>query len=624
MNKRLLASVLALVMVFTATACTGDTDDTVTTTTTTTTQDGQTTEDETDAPTEDETEDTTPDGTDEPTETDGTEEPAGTEDPTGTEDPAGTDEPGQVWEAPTGSVTYDLVHEYDDVKEYSFLMAWNGGAGQFPIGFNDGPITKAIEERTGVRLNVETIVSSEREKLATVFMSGTIPDMTNAPHWSTNPGGEGELIKEAAVNGQLLNLVGLYEDFPNVVRSMTVGVSDVYVERDLEHPDYNGGRFVIPTQTPRTNDDVTNWAYNVWVRGDILQDLGYTQEQINNPDTLYEFLKAVQEGGFTDVNGQPVIPAGSWHNGWSYDTMLGSFNDRSMTGWHLDEDGKVKNDMFGDWQEDRLLFMRKLNAEMLFDQESFTQSDSLAREKAATGRVAMLTGHFPHQNDFFAAELYPTNPEMRYVPVGPMENWEGKTPIGYTREGRTGSPVLFFNANVDEPERVLNFVDFINSDEGLLLSLYGIEGEHYSWVDGVPALTDAWKETQATDANSFYLQGYGIGPNVIGADPTKGWGWDAKYEDENYAEAREFAPMEFFTGATLDDLSESWEGRPAYNESLATIDWGDEQERAFLAPSDEEALSILENYRQRLVDAGIEDMTAFLQEQLDNDPDIHW
>ena len=217
-----------------------------------------------------------------------------------------------------------------------------------------------------------------------------------------------------------------------------------------------------------------------------------------------------------------------------------------------------------------------------------------------------------------------TNPEMRYVPVGPMENWEGKTPVTYTREGRTGSPVLFFSADIEEPERALNFVDYVNSDEGLLLSMYGIEGTHYEWVDNVPTLTEAWAETKATDSNTWFLEGFGIGGNVVGADPTKGWGWDATYENENYQVAREFAPMEFFSGVTLDDLSESWEGRTAYNESLATIDWGDEQERAFLAASDEEALEILENYRQRMIEAGIEEMTEWLQEQLDADPEVHW
>ena len=55
---------------------------------------------------------------------------------------------------------------------------------------------------------------------------------------------------------------------------MTEGISQSYKEYDVEHPDYGGKHYVIPQQTPRTDADVTHWAYNVWVRQDILEELG--------------------------------------------------------------------------------------------------------------------------------------------------------------------------------------------------------------------------------------------------------------------------------------------------------------------------------------------------------------
>ena len=323
------------------------------------------TETETEKPTETETE--TDKATDPGEET--TTTPADTEPAESTSEPDETEPdetpPALNPDAPTSLVPYEMVKSYDDVKTYTFLMCWNGGAGSYPHGFEDGPIAKAIEERTGVRLEVETIVSSEREKLAQVFASGLVPDITNAPHWSTNPGGEGELIKNAAIDGLLLDLEGLYQDFPNVTRLMNEGVSTVYLEDHLKHPDYNGSRYVIPTQTPRTDDDVQNWAYAVFVRKDILTDLGYEPEQINNPDMLYELLTGIKNGNYVDVNDRPVIPAGSWHNGWSFGSLLSSFGDMSATGWYVDEDGKVNNDIFADWQEERLMFMRKLVKEGL-------------------------------------------------------------------------------------------------------------------------------------------------------------------------------------------------------------------------------------------------------------------
>ena len=524
-------------------------------------------------------------------------------------------------DAPTAVVPYETVESYDDVKTYSFLMCWNGGAGAFPFGFNDGAIAKALEERTGVRLEAETIVSSEREKLAQVFMSGIVPDITNAPHWSTNPGGEGELIKNAAIDGLLLNLVGLYERFPNIVRSMTEGVSSVYLARDLEHPDYEGARYVIPTQTPRTDADVQNWAYGIFVRKDILEDLGYEPADINTQDKLYTFLTEIRDGGYVDINDRPVIPAGSWHNGWS-SGLINGFSDLSATGWYVDEDGKVQNDIFADWQVDRLLYMRKLVNEGLFDVESLTHTDSVAREKASTGRVAVITGHYPHVRGAFQANLYLTNPEMEYVPVGPLQNDEGKIPTTWNRHGRTGSPVLFFNADIEEPERALNMVDFINSDEGLLLSSFGIEGTHYNFEDGIPVRTEEWDKISKEDPERYNLEGFGIGGQFIGADPFKGWGWDASYMEDGYVNAREFVPMQFFDGKTFDDLAQEWEGRKEYDELMSTINWGDDQKRAIAAESDEAAIEILENYRNRMLEAGMEEMIAYIQAAYDEDPSI--
>ncbi len=506
---------------------------------------------------------------------------------------------------------------YTDVKTYTFLHAWNGGAAAFPFGFEDGPIAKAVEEKTGVRLNVETIVSSEKEKLAQIFASGLVPDITNAPHWSTNPGGEGELIKEAAIEGLLLGLNAYYEKFPNVKRMMTEGVSDLYLSRDLNHPDYNGERYVIPQQTPRRDEDVRNWAYNVWVRQDILTDLGYEQKDIDSSQKLYELLVEIKEGGYTDINGNPVIPSGAWHNGWNYGDFLDSFTDGTMTGWNL-VDGKLENDMFSDLQEERILFMRKLVSEGLFDPEALTHTDTQAKEKAVTGRVAVLNAHYPNMYGFLASTLYIDHPEMKYVPVGPLKNAAGGVNKTYERHGRTGSPVLFFSADIEEPERALGFIDYINSDEGLLLVLFGIEGEHYTMVDGVPTYTAEWDEIRTTDSNKWNLQGFGYN-NFIGADPSIGNGWDASYMEEGYVEAREYAPMEFFEGTTVDQITEQWPGRKDYDTKLSTINWGDEEKKAFLAESDEKALEILENYRQRMIEAGIEEMTEYVNEAYAND-----
>ena len=179
---------------------------------------------------------------------------------------------------------------------YNFLMDWNGGAYNFPDGWGNGQVAQKVFEITGVRLNVETINSSETEKLAMVFASGDVPDITNGPFWNTNPGGEGEQIKNAAIAGMLLPLNGYIDKYPNIKRAMTEGVSGAFKDLHLEHPDFKGERYIIPRK-PATKDDVTNWAYNVFARKDIMESLGIDPQSVTTAASLRSLLEKIKEGG---------------------------------------------------------------------------------------------------------------------------------------------------------------------------------------------------------------------------------------------------------------------------------------------------------------------------------------
>lgn len=509
------------------------------------------------------------------------------------------------------------------VTEYSFLDCWNGGAADFPDGYDKSPLIAKLAEKTGVKLKVETITSSEREKLATVFASGDLPDITNAPYWSTDPGGEGELIKNAAVEGLLLPLNGLLDKYPNVKRLFEVGaISEVYKKKDVENPAYKGEHYVIPTQTGRTKDDVINWAYNLFARKDILAALKITPESVNSSKAVYDLLVKIKNGNFKDINGKPVIPGGTWHNGWNYWDFLRGFNHGGVTWSWAKENGKLVNEIFTQNMVDKVLFMRKLVAEGLMDPETFTQTDTMGKEKMITGRVAVFGCHYPNEYGFFKGTLYKTNPEMEYVPLGPILDKQGGVPSQVERIGRSGSPVLFLSKNIKNPEKVLKFIDYINSDEGLKLVSFGIEGQNYTMQNNVPKFTDEWAKIRATDDNKFKLAGFGLAGYFIGSDPRTGWGWNPDYQEAGYVNARKINPIKFIDYTTADDVVNTWPGKKAYDEKMSTTNWDDELKKAFLAKSDNDAKAIIEAQRKRMKNAGYDDMAKFLNDAVAKDPKI--
>ncbi|HHY81158.1 MAG TPA: extracellular solute-binding protein, partial [Clostridiales bacterium] len=189
--------------------------------------------------------------------------------------------------------------------EITFLSCWNGGGAGFPQDQINNPVAQKVKELTGITLKMESITTNETEKLNTMFASGVMPDFVNAPFWSTT-GGEGKVILKAATEGLLFDLTDYIDKYPNIKKLYEIGVARDFKEFDLFHPDFGGRIYLIPQQTPGENpEDVTNWAYGVYARGDILRELGIKPEEVNTSEKVYELLVKIKEGDFKDITGRP-------------------------------------------------------------------------------------------------------------------------------------------------------------------------------------------------------------------------------------------------------------------------------------------------------------------------------
>ncbi|WP_254663995.1 extracellular solute-binding protein [Paenibacillus sp. HGF5] len=396
----------------------------------------------------------------------------------------------------------------------SFLSAWNGGGAGFPQDQENNPVAGQIREKTGVTLKLESITTSEVEKLNTIFASGTVPDIVNAPFWSTT-GGEGQVIKKAAMEGQLLDLTPYLDKYPNIKRLVTTGIAKDFAEFDLNSPEFEGKTYLIPTETPDgTPESIHNWNYGLFARGDILKALNVKAEDIDTQEELVDLLIKIRDGGFKDIGGKPVIPAGTMWNGWDYGQFLAGWTDYTISDYR-EVDGKLIHWTQSKDHEARLLYMRKLLTEGLFDLEAFNNTSTTANEKLTTGKLAVF-GAQPMLVDL-QKTLYKTNPEMQYELLGPMKNKSGEIRTQVEKPGRSGFPALFLSANIKDPDAALRYIDYVNSEEGRLLAYFGIEGTHYTMENGVPQwIPDVKKQFDENpdlkrDAGLNYLPGRFIG-----------------------------------------------------------------------------------------------------------------
>lgn len=508
----------------------------------------------------------------------------------------------------------------------NMLHCWNGGGGGLADDQINNPVAQIIYENTGVHLNVTSLVTSELESLNLMFASGEIPDLVNAPFWS-NVSGEGLAITNAAKEGLLKNVVPYLEsgEYPNVQKLFDVGVAADFKAYCVDNPDFEGARYIIPQQTPTgTLESVTNWAYGIYCRSDILEALDVDPATINNAEAVYELAKKISEGGFVDSVGNAVIPCGTLHNGCSYDRYYSSLNDGYyLTKYRLQDDGTVTHVYLTDFYDEAVLFMRKLVSEGLFDVECVNQTSTTAEEKLATGKVAMFA--YQPYTTFLVNNLYATNPEMEYELLGPQVMKNGEVNAQVEQVGRSGFPCMFMPATLSEEktEAVLRVINFLNSTDGWLAAYYGVEGDTYTLTeDGIPVYTESYYER--VNADSEFKRNYGLNfyNNLIGADDheaiwkdpnkqlTKIEELDEKFKAQN--------PVVQIDGIKVEYLLNDWEGYENYKDMTSTLDFDTELQRAFFAESDEEALALLEGARKQYKDAGMDEMLAWLTDAYNN------
>lgn len=508
--------------------------------------------------------------------------------------------------------------------EITFLHCWNGGSGSFPQDQVNNPVAKVVKEKTGVTLKMESITTSEAEKLNLMFASGTLPDFVNAPYWNST-GGEGKVIFKGAGEGQILAIDDYLDKYPNVKKLCTVGIAKDFYEFDLHPPEFKGKTYIIPQQTPDgTVESITNFQYGCYARGDILKALGVKAEDVDTSDELYDLLVKIKNGGFKDINGKPVIPAGTLHNGWNYQSFLSFWTDYNISSYR-EENGKLMLYLFSKDEEDKLLYMRKLIKDGLFDLEAFSNTDTMGKEKLSVGKLAVF-GAQPMTTDLYKT-LYKTNPEMKYELLGPFKNKSGNIVTQVEQKGRSGFPAMFISAQTKKADAVLRFLDYVNSEEGQILSNWGIEGTHYTMINGVPKWIPEVKAkfdadgTKARDDGLWYLNGCFIGAFSSSVKWPKAE--NEKNEQDKYEDAfKKKMPVVLIDKVNAGYLSRDWPKRPAYREAVAQLDYEAELRKAYFAKTDADALKLLNDMRAKFEAAGAQEMADYVYEKAKKRTDI--
>ena len=346
---------------------------------------------------------------------------------------------------------------YNDNPSYPFDENW--------------PALQYLQDEGNFELDIQSIPNQDYDsKLRVVLNSGNIPDYVTYVTM--------EVYTEFIDSGLLLNISDHMDKFPNLAEK----IERCEISEELDNwCSKDGDLYCLPFMNEKD-------MYNTCpaIRMDVLDKYGL--EIPTTFDELYEVLKAVKEKEpdtlpMANHNGETSLRSISgtcWgiegsYNGFMYDDANGEF-------YYADTSDNYK---------EYIKFMNKLVTEGLADPEIYTASLDQWKQKMVSGTSIFCYTWVSELGQINADGKQTVGEEFDLVPIAPIEGPGGK----FHRSAGRIYEVSIIPASVeDKPyfDDLCAFIDWmLYSDEGIMPTTWGIEGETYEMVDGKPQFTQA-------------------------------------------------------------------------------------------------------------------------------------
>ena len=487
-----------------------------------------------------------------------------------------TDEDSPGWKLHTDEpVTLDWYVNY----------SWFGGQ------WGKNLVSQKITEETGVTVNFVTPSGTEEDKLNALIASDSLPDIITIGWWEHQ-------LNDIIENDMAYPLNELADEYDMYFWQVTDSdVVNWYTQED-------GNIYCYPNSsyTPKDLEKHSNIGSNetFLVRKDIYEAIG-------SPDmtTPEGFASAVRQAAqmFPEVDGEPLIPIGAHEftnlGNVSFDTYLMDF-----LAVPYEKDNQIY-DRYTDHEYITWLKMfRELAQEGYLKDDIFVDQRNQTEEKMAEGRYFCMIYRC---TDMLAQQkqLYDNDPDSIYIAVDGPKNSAGDAHQLYT-SGINGWTVTLISKNCKNPDRAIQFMDYLMSEHGQKMTYLGVEGETYDMVDETPVLKEEVKSILDTDRTK-YDELYGA-DNMYWMLQNNAMQSEWKVKQESYiSQLEEWTyPYTCYKGAYETVLKIN--SREANEDEKITKLWSETLPQLLLAESDQQFDEILDEFVQEREKEGFEDV----------------
>lgn len=444
-------------------------------------------------------------------------------------------------------------------------------------------VDRIITQKTGVDINIIIPSGNGNEKLTIMASSNKLPDIITIDNWNSIH----KLMTKAGKFQPLNDLAAKYA--PDLLQYYPESIRNWYTEKDGNW--YRIANFITAPEW-FTKDTYIENNNGIIARKDIMDRLGIKPEDFTTQDGTVEALKKVKEAKLL-FKGKSIQPFYFQWNDWAMSRMWG-------IPWETLE---------GDWQDYRThpkylemyKFLNRLWCEELLPKDIFT---AWAGEKISEGVCFAYMGNLDIIKNAMS-DVYKSFNSAVYIPVGPIHALDGAAPL-YDQAG-TGWTSTFITINSQKPDRAIRLLAFLASDEGQMITWYGIEGKTYNIVNGKVRFTDEYMRLKNRDPK--------MAETVYGVDtfwPLKQGMFDQKLidyeamsqEDRNYCDIKKyFAQFSVRTPETMDIWPEPGTEEAGIGKKIDEY-WARQVVRMVMAKSEEQVEQIYEESLKYINDIG--------------------
>ncbi|GIP49661.1 ABC transporter substrate-binding protein [Paenibacillus sp. J53TS2] len=379
-----------------------------------------------------------------------------------------------------------------EVKELSLFI----DASWYPVKEWKGPVAEKITEKTGVKLKVT--VATDDKQLPLMISSGDLPDLVFTY-------AQIDRMSDSKLSYPWNELIEKYApDFKIDNTRIAIHTMD-------------DGNFYTVRNSFATQEEMAQNKYaigsdgnpGIAVREDILKELG-------NPPlaSVEDFVKIL---GMVKTKYPDMVPM-IMDKDWIEQYFLQQFGvEALLDGWY-ERDGKVDYAIRQPEMLEFFKFMNSLyrNGYVLAENYAYT-NDQLDDQYALNGKA------FAHSHTVSVADADNIKAKtsgkpytFKMLPSALSE----RTKIVSTGLGFAGT---FITKKNKDPEASIKFLQYLASDEGKKLTMFGVEGEHWTWnEEGYPNLKYDPSDADFINGNGikwWYLYNDGVMEGLQGYVP---------------------------------------------------------------------------------------------------------